>query len=121
MTNKTTEADFSATLRNDKQKKLQGRKYVGERFGRQRLEGVHRGSSRSKDALRMTNKTTEADSSPFASLRVRNDKQKQIPFGNDKQEGNPPIAMRPRWMGHPVSGEDGARGEVTVQAIRALA
>jgi len=52
---------------------------------------------------------------------VRNDKQKQIPFGNDKQEGNPPIAMRPRWMGHPVSGEDGARGEVTVQAIRALA
>jgi hypothetical protein len=62
MTNK----DRSRFLRNDKQKGLRNGKqrtgngrrgdFVGERGGGLRRARVHRGPSRSKDALRMTNK-----------------------------------------------------------------
>ena len=50
---------------------------------------------------------------PFGFAQGQNDKQKQIPCGDDKQEGLgqelaregctfPPIAMKLRWMGHPA-------------------
>jgi len=86
--------------------------FAGERVGRLGRGGVHRGSSRSKDALRMTARTDNGKAEADSSAALRNDKQKEQATANagffatlrmttrggyaQDDCKTPPIAKRPR-------------------------
>ena len=63
-------------------RKAKAELFVGERGGRFRSGGVHRGSSRSKDALRMTARTDNGKAEADSSAALRNDKQKEQATAN---------------------------------------
>jgi hypothetical protein len=71
-------------------KNVQEHKYVGKRFGWLQLEGVRRGSSRSKDALRMTSKRNKGGMRGFfAALRMTSKKNRQRQGSNTEILASP--------------------------------